>query len=120
MRERGVDPLKYQKPVETTRSTSSREVATAKIRYKEPEGEESRLMEFAVEDSGKKFDKASDDFKFAASVAAFGMVLRDSPYKGSTTLENALSWAKEGRGEDPHGYRDEFIRLLHRAISIER
>ena len=116
----GVDPLKYQKPVETTRAASSDEVGTVKIRYKEPEGDKSSLMEFAVRDSGRKFEKASGDFKFAASVAAFGMVLRDSPYKGSATLDNALSWAKDGKGDDPHGYRAEYIRLLHRAMSIKK
>ena len=77
-------------------------------------------MEFPVRDSDKNFDKASGDFKFAASVAAFGMVLRDSPYKGSATLEDALSWAKEGQGKDSHGYRGEYIRLLHRAMSIKK
>ncbi|MEJ2246606.1 MAG: VWA domain-containing protein, partial [Acidobacteriota bacterium] len=116
----GVDPLKYQKPVETTRAASSDEAGTVKIRYKEPEGEKSSLMEFAVRDSGREFEKASGDFKFAASVAAFGMVLRDSPYKGSATLEHALDWAKEGKGDDPHGYRTEYIRLLHRAMSIKK
>jgi Ca-activated chloride channel family protein len=77
-------------------------------------------MEFAVKDSGRKFEKASGDFKFAASVAAFGMVLRDSPYKGNADLEHALSWAKEGKGNDTHGYREEYIRLLHRAMSIKK
>ncbi len=116
----GVDPLKYQKPVETTRDASGDEVATVKIRYKKPEGEESRLLVFPVKDSDRKFGKASKDFRFAASVAAFGMVLRDSPYKGSSTLEDALDWAKDGKGEDRYGYRAEFIRLLHRAISIKK
>jgi Ca-activated chloride channel family protein len=51
-------------------------------------------------------------------VAAFGMALRDSPYKGNANLENALDWAKEGRGSDRNGYRQEFIRLIHRAISL--
>jgi Ca-activated chloride channel family protein len=165
-----VDPLKYQKPAETTRASSSNEVGTVKIRYKEvndnygsednnmiaakraelealsskytsnhpavvqaareledlqrrfkgSEEEKSKLMEFAVKDSGENFNKASVDFKFAASVAVFGMVLRDSPYKGSATLEDALKWAQEGKGPDRHGYRSDFIRLLHRAISIKR
>jgi len=116
----GVDPLKYQQPVENTEAASSSEVANVKIRYKEPEEEESRLMEFTVLDSGKKFDASSKDFKFAASVVGFGMVLRDSPYKGTTILEDVLDWAKEGLGDDRHGYRGEFIRLLHRAISIKK
>jgi Ca-activated chloride channel family protein len=115
----GVDPLKYQKPLEPTKATSSDETATVKIRYKEPEEERSQLMSFAVRDSDENFRKASRDFKFAASVAAFGMVLRDSPYRGNVTLEQVLEWAKEGQGEDRSGYRGEYIRLLHRAMSLK-
>jgi len=165
----GVDPLKYQKPVEKTGAASSDEVATVKIRYKEAadnkieadgpiaakqaelksllskytpnhpkvvqvarelehlqaqskgiEGEKSKLMEFTVRDSDRDFKKASEDFKFAASVAAFGMILRDSPYKGTATLVDALSWAKDGLGKDEQGYRTEYIRLLGRAVSLQK
>ncbi len=114
----GVDPLKYQKPVQPSASADSNEVLTVKIRSKEPEKDQSVLSEFAVKDSAEKFSRASQDFKFAAAVAAFGMVLRDSPHKGSANLESVLEWAKEGRGPDSQGYRQEFIRLVHRAISI--
>lgn len=114
----GVDPLKYQKQSQPSSHANSDEVLTVKVRSKEPEGDKSVLSEFAVKDSNAKFSGASQDFKFAASVAAFGMALRDSPYKGSTNLERALEWAKEGKGDDRHGYRQEFIRLIHRAISI--
>jgi Ca-activated chloride channel family protein len=114
----GVDPLKYQKPVQPSASADSNEILTVKIRSKEPEKDQSVLSEFAVKDSAQKFSRASQDFKFAAAVAAFGMVLRDSPHKGSANLESVLEWAKEGRGPDSQGYRQEFIRLVHRAISI--
>jgi Ca-activated chloride channel homolog len=114
----GVDPLKYQKPAQPSSQAGSDELLTVKIRSKEPEKDTSVLSEFPVKDSKEKFSNASQDFKFAASVAAFGMVLRGSPYKGSANLENVLEWAKEGKGEDRHSYREEFIRLIHRAISI--
>ncbi|MBN1571052.1 MAG: von Willebrand factor type A domain-containing protein [Acidobacteria bacterium] len=114
----GVDPLKYQKPPQPSSNAHSDELLTVKIRSKEPEGDKSILTEFVVKDSKEKFSSASRDFKFAASVAAFGMVLRDSPHKGNADLERALEWAKAGKGEDRHGYRQEFIRLIHRAISI--
>jgi Ca-activated chloride channel homolog len=114
----GVDPLKYQKPPQPSASADSSELLTIKIRSKEPEKDTSVLSEFAVKDSEGKFSKASQDFKFAAAVAAFGMVLRDSPHKGDANMEHALEWAKEGKGPDSHGYRAEFIRLIHRAISI--
>jgi Ca-activated chloride channel family protein len=114
----GVDPLKYQKPVQVSSHADSDELLTVKIRSKEPEGDKSVLSEFAIKDSKEKFANASRDFRFAASVAAFGMVLRDSAHKGNADLERALEWAKSGKGEDAHGYRQEFIRLIHRAISI--
>ena len=114
----GVDPLKYQKPPQPSSSADSNEVVTVKIRSKEPEKDKSVLSEFTVKESKEKFGEASQDFKFAAAVAAFGMVLRDSPHKGSANLERALEWAKEGKGADRYGYRQEFIRLIHRAISI--
>jgi Ca-activated chloride channel family protein len=114
----GVDPLKYQKPPQASSASDSDELLTVKIRSKEPEKDKSVLSEFAVRESKEKFSDASQDFKFAAAVAAFGMALRDSPYKGSANLETALEWAKAGKGDDSHGYRQEFIRLIHRAISI--
>jgi Ca-activated chloride channel family protein len=98
----------------------TKELEDLQNRLKSSESDASRLLEFTVKDSDGKFGKASKDFKFAASVAAFGMVLRDSPYKGSATLEDALDWAKDGEGPDRHGYRADFIRLLHRAISIKK
>ena len=113
-----VDPLKYQKPVQPSSSSDSDELLTLKIRSKEPEKDRSVVSEFTVRDSAKKFREASQDFKFAAAVAAFGMVLRESPYKGSANLDQALEWANEGKGADNHGYRQEFIRLIHRALSI--
>jgi Ca-activated chloride channel homolog len=115
----GVDPLKYQKPAQPSSHADSDELLTVKIRSKEPEGDKSVLSELAIKDSKEKFANASQDFKFSASVAAFGMALRDSPYKGSADLERALEWAKAGKGDDSHGYRQEFIRLIHRAISIK-
>jgi Ca-activated chloride channel family protein len=113
-----VDPLKYQKPPQQSSSADSDELLTVKIRSKDPEKDTSVLSEFTVKESEKKFREASQDFKFAAAVAAFGMVLRDSPHKGSADMERVLEWAKEGEGVDEHGYRHEFIRLIHRAISI--
>jgi len=113
-----VDPLKYQKSVQTSSSADSDEILTMKIRSKDPEKDKSVLSEFTVKGPARKFSSASQDFKFAAAVAAFGMVLRDSPDKGSANMESALEWAKEGRGSDKNGYRQEFIRLIHRAISM--
>jgi Ca-activated chloride channel homolog len=113
-----VDPLKYQKPSPPSSSAESNELVTVKIRSKEPEKNKSVLAEYSVKQSKEKFSEASQDFKFAAAVAAFGMILRDSPYKGSADLLRVQQWAEEGKGEDRHGYRQEFLRLVHRAMSL--
>ena len=111
----GIDALKYQKPVEATRESKSGELLTLKLRYKEPDGATSKLMQVAVTDRGIAWAQASRDFKFVSAVAAFGMILRDSPYKGNATLGSVLELAEAGKGEDKQGYRAEFIGLVRTA-----
>ena len=113
-----IDPLRYQDPEEWVESTSSEELFTLKLRYKEPDGDTSRKLVFHIADSGASYAAASTDFKFAASVAAFGMILRDSPHKGTATYDAILELAGEGRGRDAHGYRAEFIELVKKARSV--
>jgi len=113
-----VDPLKYQQATPTTPAARSGELATLKVRYKEPDQDKSISSEYVIRDAGRTFAAAPADFKFAAAIAAFGMVLRESPHKGNATLESALEWATSGQGADRYGYRQEFIRLLQRAILI--
>ena len=114
----GVDPLKYQTPMRTTDVARSGELLTLKLRYKQPDGETSRLLEFPVRDADKAYSQASLDFKFAAAVASFGMILRQSPYKGNGTLAAVLELAEEGKGSDPHGYRGEFLELVKQARAL--
>ena len=111
----GIDALKYQKPVEATRESKSGELLTLKLRYKEPDGATSKLMQVAVTDRGIAWAQASRDFKFASAVAALGMILRDSPYKANATLGSVLELAEAGKGEDKQGYRAEFIELVRTA-----
>jgi Ca-activated chloride channel homolog len=66
----------------------------------------------------RDYAKASGDFKFAASVASFGMVLRRSAHRGSATLDAALELAQEGLGSDQAGYRREFLNLIRRAKEV--
>jgi Ca-activated chloride channel family protein len=91
-----------------------------KIRYKDPEGSESKLIEFPLVDRGQAFASASSEFRFAAAVAAFGMILRDSPFKGSSNWDLVNSIATGSRGSDRDGYREEFIRLSDRARLLWR
>jgi Ca-activated chloride channel family protein len=113
-----VDPLKYQASPQPAVREASRELLTVKLRYKQPDGNESKLMEFPVTDDGSSYGKASADFKFAAAVASFGMILRDSAHKGTSTLEAVLELAEEGLEPDPGGYRAEFVSLVREAKGI--
>ena len=112
-----VDPLKYQGKKRAMSATAdlSPEMLTLKIRYKAPASEVSSKLEFPLEDSGAEFAGASQDFKFAAAVASFGMLLRESPHKGAVTYESVLGWAEDGLGEDAGGYRHEFMGLVKKA-----
>jgi Ca-activated chloride channel family protein len=116
-----VDTLKYSANERSTneRSTSS-EMLTVKLRYKKPDGDKSDLVERAVTDDGGDFAKASPDFKFAAAVAEFGMILRDSEHKGNGTFGAVLEWANEGKGADANGYRAGFIELVRKAQALRK
>jgi len=115
-----VDALKYQRTADSGRKTAaSGEMLTVKIRYKDPAGDVSRMLEFPLRDTGAVFANATQDFKFASAVAAFGMVLRDSPYKGSATLPEIEEWAKDGTGSDAGGYRHEFTELVELAQAAQ-
>jgi len=121
-----VDPLKYQAPaaekseIRNPKSEISPELLTLKLRYKAPDGDTSKLLEFPLTDTGATWEKSSGDFRFAAAVAGYGMLLRDSPYKGGTTWDSVRELAVEGKGSDANGYRAEFISLLEKAKSLRR
>jgi len=115
-----VDPLKYQSRPTVARDAQHGELLTLKIRYKEPEGSKSRLLEFPIVDEGLGLEQASEDFKFAAAVAQFGMILRGSEHKGCGTLEDVRALALKGIGSDEYGYRSEFFTLVNRAMSLSQ
>jgi Ca-activated chloride channel family protein len=98
--------------------TLNSELLTVKVRYKERDGSVSQRLEFPLTDRGTTWADASDDFKFAASVASFGMILRESPYKGTATLAAVAEWARQGLGSDVGGQRNEFLGLVSRAQTI--
>ncbi len=96
------------------------EMMTVKLRYKKPDGDKSELLERVVKDSDSGFAKASPDFKFAAAVAEFGMLLRDSEHKGNVSLGAVLEWAQEAKGADSNGYRQGFIDLVRKAQTLSK
>ena len=120
----GVDPLKYRKPAaaaaDAAPAAPSPELLTVKIRYKEPAGDISSKLEFPLVDAGARFADASPDFKFAAAVAGFGMVLRDSPHQGQLTLASVAEWGRAGLDQDAGGYRAEFLSLVDGAALLLR
>ena len=98
-----VDPLKYQSPgspatTAKTETNASPEMVTVKLRHKKPDGETSELTEKSFTDNGSKFENAPPDLKFAAAVAEFGMLLRDSQFKGRGSFGAVIEWAQEGKG----------------------
>lgn len=113
-----VDELKYQKPVTLTDAAGSQEVITIKMRYKDPDSDTSKLVEFPVADEGKSFEQADVDVRFAAAVAAFGMKLRKSPYGGNWTFTDIEKTAEAAIGEDPYGLRAELVELVRKAATL--
>lgn len=112
-----VDPLRYQASPEPAHEASpfANELMLLKLRYKQPEGDDSRLLQFPINDSNQAFAEADEDFRFAASVAAWGMLLSKSTHSGSATFDTVLSWAGDALGSDTQGYRTEFLDLLRKS-----
>jgi len=111
------DSLKYQQvPVMAVGKTT--ELMTVKLRYKQPDSETSQLMETVVANNEKNYEKASENFRFAAAVAEFGMLLRASEYKGSANYQQVLHLARNAQYRDPEGYRAEFIGIVENAQKL--
>jgi Ca-activated chloride channel family protein len=109
---------KYSDVVVRNDANRSAELLTVSFRYKRPNETESRLLAVAVKDRNTRFADTSNDFRFSAAVAEFGMILRDSPQKGNATMEHVIRTARAARGGDPHGYRAEFIGLAETADGL--
>jgi Ca-activated chloride channel family protein len=114
----GVDKLRYQQPPQPTDTAAGDELLFVKLRYKLPDGDTSTLLTLPVTDNGKGFDEASRDFHFAAAVAAFGLILRDSKYKGNASLDLVAELAGGGLGADPNSYRTHFLELVEKTRTL--
>lgn len=115
-----VDDLKYQKKVKSALqpATGSKELLTVKLRYKSPDEDASKKLEFPLVDS--KGNNVSSDFRFAAAVAMFGQLLRDSDFKGDATYAQVIAMAKTALDNDERGYRREFLRLVETADGLKQ
>ena len=115
----GVDPLKYQRKVTVIYPrVSPNEVLTVKLRYKDPDGDTSKLITRTVKKS-EFTHYPTGDFAWASAVAEFGMLLRGSEYRGNSSYEQALNLAHNNTGNDPNGLRAEFLNLVEIARNID-
>ncbi|SDD81198.1 Ca-activated chloride channel family protein [Dyadobacter soli] len=112
------DPLKYQTNSEPA-ANSSDEMMTVKVRYKKPDSEKSVLFDMPVKATTVPFEKCSENLRFASSVAEFGLLLRNSEYKGSATYNDVIIRARGAFGKDEEGYRSEFVQLVKVALSLD-
>ena len=110
----GVDPLRYQQ-IAPRPEVGGDEVLTVKVRYKRPDESESRLLARTLTEPSAGDDGPSDAFRFASAVAEFGLLLRDSPYKGDASYERAYERAREALGDDEDGRRSELLSLIRTA-----
>jgi Ca-activated chloride channel homolog len=113
------DDLKYQ-TITTNPNASNSEILTIKFRYKPPKSETSKLIEQVVKNEIVSLDKASENLRFALSVASYGMLLRKSEFKGDLTYEKALDLAEKAKGKDEDGYRTEFISLIKTTALLSK
>lgn len=110
--------LRYQKTTFSNEAALNRELLTVKLRYKKPKEERSMLTSKTVTDEHTSFENASQNLRFSAAVASFGMLLRNSEYKGETNYKTVCTWAKAAQGDDKEGYRREFIQLVKQAADL--
>jgi Ca-activated chloride channel family protein len=110
------DSLTYQHVSLRPSAGKSSELLTVRLRYKDPKGTKSRLLSTPVTDRGGA--AASEDMRFASAVAAFALLLRNSENKGAASFDQVLALAQAARGDDPSGYRGEFIGLVEAARTL--
>jgi len=111
-------PLKYSDITVRDGARRTSELLTVSFRYKQPTESESQLLSVVVKDRHTRFATASDDFRFSAAVAEFGMILRDSPEVRHATMEQVIGIACKALGKDEHGYRAEFVSLAQMAEAL--
>jgi Ca-activated chloride channel family protein len=114
-----VGPLRYQRPSTEPVTAFAGEMLNVDIRYKQPDGEESVLLSHPVR-MPRQNQPLSDDFRFAAAVAEFGMLLRESEHRGGASVENVLSLARGAMGNDPSQHRAGFVRMVQEYARLPR
>ena len=116
----GVDPLRYRKEPALAPAAKTAELMTVKVRYKDPGSATSKLLSQAVADVRPPLTETSTDFRFAAAVAEFALLLRDSPHKGTASIGNVIAQARGGVGPDFHGHRRGFVQMAESTEPLLR
>ena len=111
------DSLTYQQVSVRPEARRSDELLTVRVRYKDPQGTVSRLLETPVKE--RSGGQATEDMRFASAVAGFALLLRDSEHRGGASFEQVLALARGARGEDENGYRAEFIGMVETARTLK-
>jgi Ca-activated chloride channel family protein len=91
---------------------------TIDFRYKEPDANESQALQLEIYDEGIPFESATENMRFAASVAGYGMLLRESAFKGTLSYSQLTGWVANAQTYDPHGFRQEFVNLIETSSAI--
>ncbi len=112
--------LRYQNASLSKYALNRQEVLALKVRYKEPDGFTSKLIEQKIQNSPIPLQNSSDNFRFSAAIAQFGMLLRKSSFAEGTSWEKTAELARGAKGEDPEGYRSEMIRLIDIAKDLSK
>ncbi len=112
--------LKYQQTTFNGISEFKDELMTLKFRYKPPKEKKSILIEHIVKNNVTDLEETSNNFRFSASVAAFGMLLRDSKYKGNISYKDIKKLAEASKGKDTNSYRKEFISMIRTAGDLTK
>ncbi|GAB5527214.1 MAG: VWA domain-containing protein [Roseivirga sp.] len=110
-----LDDLKYQKTEPRKVSGNTTDLMTVKLRYKKPDGDKSILLEQVVKKETVSLTRSSQNLKWSAAVAGFGMLLRDSDFKGELKYRDVIALARSAKGADDQGYRSELIKLMETA-----
>jgi Ca-activated chloride channel family protein len=116
----GVDPLRYRKEPRLAPAAKTAELMTVKVRYKDPGSATSKLHSQTVADVRPPLAETSTDFRFAAAVAEFGLLLHDSPHKGTASIASVIAQARGGVGPDFRGHRRQFVQMAEAAEPILR
>ena len=113
-----VDALKYQPAAKAVAVSAGQELSTVKLRYKRPIDTTSQLMSRVVTTGSTPFANASENLRWSTAVASFGMLLRGSPHVGSVGWNDVSRMASAAKGKDAEGYRNEFLVMVARAITL--